>query len=81
MDAREHVFYRNLRKAYPMADRAEGVYIWDTAGKRYLDGSGGACVVSIGHCVPEILEAIQRQFNRVPFVHSSQFKSGGLRTG
>jgi len=73
MDAREHVFYRNLRKAYPMADRAEGVYIWDTAGKRYLDGSGGACVVSIGHCVPEILEAIQRQFNRVPFVHSSQF--------
>jgi adenosylmethionine-8-amino-7-oxononanoate aminotransferase len=56
-----------------MADRAEGVYIWDTAGKRYLDGSGGACVVSIGHCVPEILEAIQRQFNRVPFVHSSHF--------
>jgi adenosylmethionine-8-amino-7-oxononanoate aminotransferase len=73
MDAREHVFYRNLRKAYPMADRAEGVYIWDTAGKRYLDGSGGACVVSIGHGVPEILEAIQRQFNRVPFVHSSHF--------
>lgn len=73
MDAHEHVFYRNLRKAYPMADRAEGVYIWDTAGKRYLDGSGGACVVSIGHCVPEILEAIQRQFNRVPFVHSSHF--------
>jgi adenosylmethionine-8-amino-7-oxononanoate aminotransferase len=56
-----------------MADRAEGVYIWDTAGKRYIDGSGGACVVSIGHCVPEILEAIQRQFNRVPFVHSSHF--------
>lgn len=73
MDAREHVFYRNLRKAYPMADRAEGVYIWDTTGKRYLDGSGGACVVSIGHRVPEILDAIQRQFNRVPFVHSSHF--------
>ena len=43
MEDRQHVFYRNLRKAYPMADRAEGVYIWDTAGKRYLDGSGGAC--------------------------------------
>lgn len=56
-----------------MADRAEGVYIWDTSGKRYLDGSGGACVVSIGHCVPEILEAMQTQFNRVPFVHSSHF--------
>jgi adenosylmethionine-8-amino-7-oxononanoate aminotransferase len=69
----DHVFYRNLKKIYPVADRAEGVYIWDTAGKRYIDGSGGACVVSIGHCVPEILEAMQTQFQKVPFVHSSHF--------
>ena len=73
MEACDHVFYRNLRKVYPVADRAEGVYIWDTRGKRYLDGSGGACVVSIGHGVPEILEAMQIQFKRVPFVHSSHF--------
>ena len=73
MEACDHVFYRNLRKVYPVADRAEGVYIWDTRGKRYLDGSGGACVVSIGHGVPAILEAMQKQFKRVPFVHSSHF--------
>ena len=75
MEDCEHVFYRNLKKIYPVADRAEGVYIWDTDGKRYIDGSGGACVVSIGHCVPEILEAMKIQFNRVPFVHSSHFTS------
>ena len=73
MEACDHVFYRNLRKVYPVADRAEGVYIWDTEGKRYIDGSGGACVVSIGHCVPEILKAMEIQFKRVPFVHSSHF--------
>jgi adenosylmethionine-8-amino-7-oxononanoate aminotransferase len=73
METCDHVFYRNLRKIYPVADRAEGVYIWDADGKRYIDGSGGACVVSIGHCVPEILEAMQTQFRRVPFVHSSHF--------
>lgn len=73
MEACNHVFYRNLRKIYPVADRAEGVYIWDTDGKQYIDGSGGACVVSIGHCVPEILNAMQTQFKRVPFVHSSHF--------
>ncbi|MDJ0810725.1 MAG: aspartate aminotransferase family protein [Desulfobacterales bacterium] len=73
MEACDHVFYRNLRKVYPVADRAEGVYIWDTEGHRYIDGSGGACVVSIGHCVPEILEAMETQFKRVPFVHSSHF--------
>jgi adenosylmethionine-8-amino-7-oxononanoate aminotransferase len=72
-----HIFYRNLRKDYPMADRAEGVYIWDTTGKRYIDGSGGACVVSIGHAVPEILGAIEAQFKCVPFVHSSQFTNRG----
>jgi len=73
MEACNHVFYRNLQKIYPVADRAEGVYIWDTEGKQYIDGSGGACVVSIGHCVPEILNAMQTQFKRVPFVHSSHF--------
>jgi adenosylmethionine-8-amino-7-oxononanoate aminotransferase len=77
MEACEHVFYRNLKKTYPMADRAEGIHIWDTKGKRYIDGSGGACVVSIGHGVPEILEAMQAQFERVPFVHSSQFTNPG----
>jgi adenosylmethionine-8-amino-7-oxononanoate aminotransferase len=77
MDACDHVFYRNLKKDYPMADRAEGIYIWDTNDKRYIDGSGGACVVSIGHGVPEILDAMQAQFNRVPFVHSSQFTNPG----
>ena len=71
----DHVFYRNLRKAYPMADRAEGIYVWDTDGKRYIDGSGGACVVSIGHRVPEILDAMQTQFKRVPFVHATHFTS------
>ena len=77
METCEHVFYRNLRKTYPMADRAKGIHIWDTSGKRYIDGSGGACVVSIGHGVPEILEAMRTQFEKVPFVHSSQFTNPG----
>ena len=47
MGGGDHVFYRNLNKSYPAAVRAEGVYIWDENDKRYIDGSGGACVVSI----------------------------------
>jgi adenosylmethionine-8-amino-7-oxononanoate aminotransferase len=71
----DYNFYRNLRKTYPTVDRAEGVYIWDTAGKRYLDGSGGACVVSIGHGVPEIREAMLAQAERIAFAHGSHFTS------
>jgi adenosylmethionine-8-amino-7-oxononanoate aminotransferase len=68
-------FYRNLHKFYPTVDRAEGIYIWDTKGNKYLDGSGGACVVSIGHGVREIRDAMMRQTERVSFTHGSHFTS------
>ncbi len=68
-------FYRNLHKHYPKVDHAEGVYIWDTEGKKYLDGSGGACVVSIGHGVKEVRDAMMSQADRVSFTHGSHFTS------
>ncbi len=71
----DHVFYRNSRKMYPVADHGEGIYIYDKTGKRYLDGSGGAAVVCIGHGVKEIKEAMIRQAEQISFAHSSQFTS------
>ncbi len=70
-----HIFYRNLRKFYPTAARGEGIYIFDTEGKKYIDGSGGAAVVGIGHGVKEITEAMVRQAEKISFAHSSQFTS------
>ncbi len=75
MPAFDRNFYRNLRKFYPVVDRAEGVYIWDTDGNRYIDGSGGACVVSIGHGVKDIQNAMNTQFERIAFSHGSHFTS------
>lgn len=69
----DHVFYRSPRKFYPTAERAEGIYIYDAEGKRYLDGSGGAVVVGIGHGVKEVSEAMTRQASRIAFAHGSQF--------
>jgi adenosylmethionine-8-amino-7-oxononanoate aminotransferase len=71
-----HVFYRNPSKTYPTAVRAEGVWIWDSEGKRYLDGSGGACVVTIGHGVREVQDAAARQMEAISFAHGSQFTTG-----
>jgi adenosylmethionine-8-amino-7-oxononanoate aminotransferase len=70
-----HGFYRNLQKTYPVAVRGEGIYIYDSSGKRYLDGSGGAAVVGIGHGVKEITEAMVRQAEKISFAHGSQFTS------
>src|SRR3954462_5833880 len=36
-------------------------YVWDDAGKRYLDGLCGIVTVSVGHCHPHVLEAARRQ--------------------
>jgi adenosylmethionine-8-amino-7-oxononanoate aminotransferase len=71
----DHVFYRNLRKYYPTVERGEGIYIYDTEGKQYIDGSGGAAVIGIGHGVEEITEAMVRQAEKISFSHGSQFTS------
>lgn len=53
---------RTWDKDYPIMARAEGIYLYDTNGKRYIDGSGGtSAVTSIGQGVAEVLEAIRAQ--------------------
>ena len=69
----DYVFYRSPRKLYPRAMRAEGIFIYDETGKSYLDGSGGAVVVSIGHGVEKIRQAMLDQAGRIAFAHGSQF--------
>ena len=71
----DHVFYRNPARFYPTVDRGRGVYLYDTDGKRYLDGAGGAALAAIGHGVKDIERAIARQLRKVAFTHGSQFTS------
>lgn len=68
-----HIFFNNLRGGLPMADRAEGMYIYDTSGKRYMDAIGGMFVCSIGHGVPEIADAMAAQSRKLSFANYVQF--------
>ncbi|HVN18317.1 MAG TPA: aminotransferase class III-fold pyridoxal phosphate-dependent enzyme, partial [Dongiaceae bacterium] len=70
---RSSVFRRSFRKEFPSAVRGEGVYLWDTEGKRYLDLAGSAAVNLIGHGVSEISTAMAEQAGKLEFVHTSQF--------
>lgn len=45
----------------PVIERGEGVYLWDTDGKKYLDGISSLWVTLHGHCRAEIGEAIAAQ--------------------
>jgi adenosylmethionine-8-amino-7-oxononanoate aminotransferase len=73
--ASSHVFYRSLRRRYPVAVRGAGCWIEDADGRRYLDASGGAFVVNVGHGVGEIAEAMAAQATRLAYVNGTAFTS------
>lgn len=53
-------------KAQPVVmDRGDGVYAWDTDGKKYLDFAAGIAVASLGHAHPKMLETINTQAARM----------------
>jgi acetylornithine aminotransferase len=47
--------------------KAEGCYLWDAAGDRYLDMYGGHAVISIGHGHPRYQQRITEQLGKLGF--------------
>jgi adenosylmethionine-8-amino-7-oxononanoate aminotransferase len=69
------LFPRNFRKTFAIAVRGEGSWLVSSDGTRFLDASGQAAVVSIGHGVAEIGRAMAEQSSQVAFAHTTQFHS------
>ncbi|GAB4569429.1 MAG: aspartate aminotransferase family protein [Anaerolineae bacterium] len=68
-----HVFYRKMWHDYPCITHAEGIYLIDDKGRRYLDAAGGAIVVNVGFGVRAIADAIAEQAWLVAYVHADKF--------
>lgn len=64
---------QHLNQVYPTVTHGEGVFLYDTDGYRYLDGSGGPMTASLGHGLAEIAGAMQAQLSRVAFTYRTQF--------
>ena len=73
-----HVFPRVLNRSLPAAVSAEGSWIVDADGKRYLDGAGGAIVVGVGHGDRALIEAATAQLQTTQYVHGTMFTTGVL---
>jgi 4-aminobutyrate--pyruvate transaminase len=71
--------YTNLaafRENGPLViDRAQGVFIYDTKGKAYIDGMAGLWCTALGHGNEELIEAATRQMRRLSFAHLFSGKS------
>ena len=65
----DHIFHRTLKDKWPVIAYGQGSYLFDTNGQRYLDACGGVHVVSIGHGVGDIVEAMADQASKVAFAY------------
>jgi len=68
MPSKRTTFLHNVAQTSEMAmclevERAEGVYIYGSDGKQYLDFNSGISVSSLGHCHPAVVEAVTKQVN------------------
>ena len=70
-----HVFPRHCHTELPKVARGEGVYLFDEAGRAYLDGSGGAAVSCLGHSDAHVKKAIKDQVDRIAFAHTGFLSS------
>jgi hypothetical protein len=73
-----HVFPRVLNRSLPTAVSADGAWIVDADGKRYLDGAGGAIVVGIGHGDRSLIAAATTQLDTTQYVHGTMFTTEAL---
>ncbi len=68
-----HMFHRSLSGTMLTVSHGEGVYVYDTEGREYLDGCGGAAVSCLGHSDGQVKQAIIEQLGKIPFAHTSYF--------
>jgi acetylornithine/N-succinyldiaminopimelate aminotransferase len=64
-----------LFDVYPLFDiepvKAQGCWIWDKEGKKYLDFYGGHAVISIGHGHPHYVKMLEEQLEKIAFYSNS----------
>ncbi len=65
-----YVFGRHTKTNPPVAVRGDGMYLYDSNGKKYLDGSGGAAVSCLGHGDADVIAAIKTQLDALEFAHT-----------
>jgi adenosylmethionine-8-amino-7-oxononanoate aminotransferase len=68
-------FPQDVRRDYRTIVRGSGIRVWDSEGREYIDADSGAIsVISIGHGVAEVAEAMAEQAKQLAYVHDAQFQ-------
>nr|HPH47460.1 aminotransferase class III-fold pyridoxal phosphate-dependent enzyme [Chryseolinea sp.] len=64
-----------LFDVYPLfnitPEKAQGSWLWDESGQKYLDLYGGHAVISIGHSHPHYVKSLSEQLSKIAFYSNS----------
>jgi adenosylmethionine-8-amino-7-oxononanoate aminotransferase len=67
------VLHLEFDRRYPVVVRGRGVWVEDSAGRRYLDAmSGGSMAATLGHGREDIIAAARKQAERLAYVHNER---------
>lgn len=58
---------------------AEGAYVWDAEGRKFLDCLGGYGMFALGHRHPKVVEAVKRQLDLMPMPSKIMFNAPQAR--
>jgi acetylornithine/N-succinyldiaminopimelate aminotransferase len=72
-EVESRVFMTTGRRMPVVLVRGEGARVWDDDGKTYLDFFGGPATVSLGHCHPAIVKALEEQSKRLIHVSNAVY--------
>lgn len=68
-------FMKRSTPRRPTVERGDGIYLWDTRGKRYIDASSGPIAANIGHANARVIEASDRQIRKVAYASRVFFEN------
>jgi len=58
-------------------ESGEGIYVFDSTGKRYIEGMAGLWSVAVGFSEPRLKEAAAAQMGKLPYYHTFSYKTHG----
>jgi adenosylmethionine-8-amino-7-oxononanoate aminotransferase len=69
-----HAVHRDWDRSFPVITRTDGIYLFDSEGRRFIDGSGGSSVVTlIGHGVESVARVMHEQAQQFSFYPAHAF--------
>lgn len=72
------ILHRSTASVPPSAISGQGIYIRDSEGRSYIDGSGGAAVSCLGHGNQEVIAAMHAQLDQLAYAHTGFFTTPAM---